>query len=86
MRDKIFVILLLIVCIVLAVVAFRPEPTPAGYAGLREPSVSLPPGVSVLRYYDPELDVVCWLFTKRFTGEPHYDTSSNCLPRSQTDY
>ena len=88
MNRKQIVIALLIVCVaVIGYLALRPSPTTStGYGGIREPSVLVPDSISIVRYYDAELDVVCWIFTKRFVGAPYYDTTSDCLPRGQTDY
>ena len=87
MNRKQIVIALLIVCAaVIGYVALRSPTPPTGYGGIREPSIPVPDSLSITRYYDAELDVVCWIFTKRFVGAPYYDTTSDCLPRGDTDY
>lgn len=88
MNRNIVIALVTLALIILVVVRLaQPSPTPpTGYGGIREPSIPVPDSISIVRYYDAELDVVCWIFTKRFVGAPYYDTTSDCLPRGDTDY
>ena len=57
-----------------------------GSGGIRTPTVLVPDNVSIVRYYDVELDLWCLIFTKRFTTEPYYDITAECLPASQVNY
>lgn len=87
-KNKLLVVIFFItLALVSAVVALYPSPTdqPPGYGGVRQPTVLIPDGISVARYYDEESDVLCWIFTKRLEGGG-FDVTSSCLPREVTDY
>ena len=88
MKKYILLFAVIAIAAIIAAAYFltRPSVPTAGYGGIREPSIPVPDSLSITRYYDAELDVVCWIFTKKFVGAPYYDTTSDCLPRGQTDY
>ena len=80
------IVLIALVLVSAVWLALRDTTVILGRGGIRQPTVLVPDSISIVRYYDIELDLWCLIFTKRFIGEPYYDITVDCLPASQVNY
>ena len=87
-ENKVLLTLLVIVTVAAFILGqnFKaPDLPEIGYGGIRQPTVLLPPSMTMTRTYDAETDLVCMTFKTRVSAS-YYIQSTDCVPRSQTDY
>lgn len=87
-ENKVLIAFLVIVTVAAFLLgqSFKTPDLPAiGYGGIRQPTVLLPPSMTMTRTYDAETDLVCMTFKTRVSAS-YYLQSTDCVPRRDTDY